>query len=409
MESDGPTLAQDSRIRGPLIFLVWLVCIAFILGLLRYAQPGIEIALTVLSPFIVGFIVAYIFDPIVRWFQLRFRVSRVTGVALAYMVIVGAFGLFLMFLVPVLYVQVRQGIAGVAAFVPAATEKATDWLQGQVSAEDIEKIRAAVEGRVSLDNVAGKAGPVVAGIAKGAAGLVAGTTGVVVTAVGAIVGFVVFAVFVALVSFYFLLDFRGVGRTLLLAVPEPKRQRVSGLVGKIDASLSGYFRGQLTVCVIVAVLYSAGLFALGMKSYAVLVGCMAGFGNLIPYFGPIAGGVPTVLWVIFSGAYHTTSAKLAGVLGVLVLSSAIQTLDGFYLQPRIVGKNADLPPLLVMLALVVGAQFGIGGMVLAVPTAIVARTLLIELWWNPLKARSAQPDASGQPVNAQNGPSPPRE
>ena len=72
---------------------------------------------------------------------------------------------------------------------------------------------------------------------------------------------------------------------------------------------------------------------------------------------------------------------------VVALFAAIQTLDGFVFQPRIVGRASHLHPLAVIAAIVVGAQFGLVGLILALPLACVARVLLLELWWGPHVAR----------------------
>jgi predicted PurR-regulated permease PerM len=74
---------------------------------------------------------------------------------------------------------------------------------------------------------------------------------------------------------------------------------------------------------------------------------------------------------------------------VLVLSVVIQSLDGFFFQPRIVGPSAELHPVAVILALLVGAQFGLGGMILAVPLMVVARVLIKEFWWDSRVAEEA--------------------
>jgi predicted PurR-regulated permease PerM len=74
---------------------------------------------------------------------------------------------------------------------------------------------------------------------------------------------------------------------------------------------------------------------------------------------------------------------------VLLLSVTIQSLDGFFFQPRIVGKSANLHPVAVILALLVGAQFGLGGLILAVPTMVIVRVLVKEFWWDNKVAEEA--------------------
>jgi predicted PurR-regulated permease PerM len=76
-----------------------------------------------------------------------------------------------------------------------------------------------------------------------------------------------------------------------------------------------------------------------------------------------------------------------GSAQVAVLFIVIQSLEGYVFQPNIVGKSSQLHPLAMMLALIAGAQFGIGGMIIAVPIACIVRVLLKEFWWDPLLAK----------------------
>jgi predicted PurR-regulated permease PerM len=197
-------------------------------------------------------------------------------------------------------------------------------------------------------------------------------------------GLFAFLSFVIVITFYFLLDYSRMEYVARVLLPDDRESRVFAIWARVDYSLGGFLRGQLLVGLIVGVLYTAALFALGMRDYAILIGFMAGFGNMIPYVGPIVGGIPTALWVLFSDRFTSGEGKMIGLGLVLLLSVSIQSIDGFFLQPRIVGQNAGLHPLLVLLALLIGSQFGLGGMIIAVPAAIMAKTVLKELWWDPL-------------------------
>ncbi|MFW5640892.1 MAG: AI-2E family transporter, partial [Thermodesulfobacteriota bacterium] len=83
------------------------------------------------------------------------------------------------------------------------------------------------------------------------------------------------------------------------------------------------------------------------------------------------------------------SVKLITLLTVLTLFAVIQGIEGFILQPKIVGKGAGLHPLVVLLALIAGAQFGIGGMIVAVPIASITQVLVREFYWQPVQQREA--------------------
>jgi predicted PurR-regulated permease PerM len=86
---------------------------------------------------------------------------------------------------------------------------------------------------------------------------------------------------------------------------------------------------------------------------------------------------------LLSSSHETWSERFVFSGLVVGLSASIQVLDGFVFQPRIVGKYSNLHPLLVILALTVGASFGLVGMIVALPTMCICRVLFLELCWHP--------------------------
>jgi predicted PurR-regulated permease PerM len=177
---------------------------------------------------------------------------------------------------------------------------------------------------------------------------------------------------------------------MLTILGKDKEAWFFGIWAKVDKSLAGYLRGQLLVASIVGTVYGSGLMFLGIGTYAILIGFVAGVANLIPYIGPILGFIPAFLWVLVSGSYPEVMDKVWATGYILLLTMFVQALDGFVLHPRIAGQGAELHPLAIMLALIAGGQLGLGGMILAVPAAIMIRVLLEELWWKPLSQRRAR-------------------
>jgi predicted PurR-regulated permease PerM len=380
----------DNSLSKPLTIFLWLVILCLVLGLLSFLRPVLVWALNVSSPFFVGLIIAYIFNPLVRFIERRMQVSRTIGVLLTYGMILGLLALFVIMLMPILVAQLRLGIGNILERIPVVIALISERLHMQIAPEDIERLRNALEGRLSWEAVANQVAPWLRSILNEIASTVTSVTQTVAAIVTYSLGVVAFLVLVLMITFYCLIDFGRIASIVGKVVPPAYRERFFSVWSSIDEALGGFLRGQLIVCVIIGILYSIALMALGMKQYALLIGFAAGFGNLIPYVGPVIGAIPTILWIVFGNAYDTSTSKILGIGIVLGVSVAIQTLDGFFLQPRIVGKSAGLHPLVVLAALIIGAQFGLGGLILAVPVAIVIRVLVRELWWTPLLARRAQ-------------------
>ncbi len=371
----------------PLKILLWLLVIAVALGLLVFLRPLIVWCLNIASPFFVALIVAYIFNPVVGLLQKYLRLSRALSVVVTFLLILGVTMTFFFLLIPPLVAQFRLGVSNILQRVPVLIAAVSDELQVQLPPEDLQRLQDAVEGRLDWNALTSQLTPAVRTVVAHLAQVVSSLSSALATVVAYSAGIIAFIALVLMITFYCLIDFLRIGRFLRILLPQAYRDRLFAIWKSIDVALGGFLRGQLVVCVIIGVLYSLGLVVLGMKQYSLLIGFAAGFGNLIPYVGPIVGAVPTILWIVFGTAYTTASGKIFGVLLVLMLSVVIQTLDGFVLQPRIVGRSAGLHPLVVLAALIVGAQFGLGGLILAVPTAIVVRVLARELWWAPLQAK----------------------
>jgi predicted PurR-regulated permease PerM len=236
---------------------------------------------------------------------------------------------------------------------------------------------------------------------RGAAAEGVSVTGAVAKGVAAGFGyffsFVSFIILVIIINFYFLLDFHKIRGLVATVIPTKDEERVFRILNRIDEAVGRFLRGQLIICCLVGLLTTIGLLLLGLKKYAILIGVVAGIGNIIPYLGPLLGAIPSLIWVLASSAFPTFSDKLVGSAEVIGLFAVIQAIDGMIFQPRIVGKNSELHPLAVMLALMVGAYFGLGGMIVAIPVACIVRILIKEFWWDNLrraKQEQSTPEAS---------------
>lgn len=265
---------------------------------------------------------------------------------------------------------------------------------------------------IDIDQLAGRAlsSSDLRNAATSAASEGAGLVGRAVAWVGAfivgLVNSVFFLVFVFLVSFYLLIDFAALRGVAEIMVPDRHQPRFFDVMAKVDIAVGGFIRGQITSAILVGILTFVGLMALGLKQYALLIGCIAAIGNLIPYLGPVMGATPAVLYMLFSGTHDTMQDKLIYSGLVVALFGLIQAIDGFVFQPKIVGKGAQLHPVAVMLALVLGSKLGIVGMIVAVPVACILRVLLKEFYWD--RREEAWHERTGKEDLGEFGTPPPR-
>jgi predicted PurR-regulated permease PerM len=170
--------------------------------------------------------------------------------------------------------------------------------------------------------------------------------------------------------FYLLADYQAVVRRIDRLIPPRHRQTATGLFGQINQVLSSYVRGQLLIALIMGVLYSLG-FALVRVPLALTLGMLTGLLNFVPYLGTLTGFGLSILFVALDGG---GIGRLGGVLLVFAL---VQSLEGYYLTPKFLGRQLNLHPLWVLIGLVIGGNlFGLLGIILAVPLIAIAKVFL---------------------------------
>jgi predicted PurR-regulated permease PerM len=181
-----------------------------------------------------------------------------------------------------------------------------------------------------------------------------------------ILGYVVLPLYL----YYFLKDMPRIHEGIVALVPERHRPTLLSKTGQIRDILSGFVRGQLTVCAVLAVLYSAGLLVIGID-LAVVIGSLSGVLFIVPYLGTLFGIVFSMLMAALK--FHDFLHPLL-CLGWFAL---VQALEGAVITPKIVGDSVGLHPVVTIIALLVAGQlFGIMGMLLAVPLTAVLKVFL---------------------------------
>jgi len=181
-----------------------------------------------------------------------------------------------------------------------------------------------------------------------------------------------------LLTFYLLVDLDLLYERLLLLIPPVYRPSAERIARDIDAILSAFLRGQILSCLCFATLMTIVLELAGLR-FALLLGPLAGVGNLVPYLG---GLVTVILSTLVAFVQHGFTGDALSTLVIIGLGLAVvQALDGFVIQPKVIGENVGLHPVIVIVALIVGGSlYGILGMVIALPLTCILKVLSRELY-----------------------------
>jgi predicted PurR-regulated permease PerM len=316
-----------------------LVAGAIIVGALALWKIKIVIALIFL-----GFTAAAAMRPGVDWLAKTYRVPRAVGVLLHYVLLLGAVALLLWLVVPRAVTQVQQAIGS----VPTTSAQL----------------------KQSANNSTGIKHTILVGVEKRLKRLPSGTSlvhpalTVTKTAFEVLVGiFFLFAV-----AAYWLFERDRAIALVQSMVPRKHRRVTRDTWVLIDQKLGAFVRGQLILIVLVAVLLSAGFFAVGLHFW-LLIGVFAGIVEIVPVIGPLAAGALAV-GVGLTQSWHTA---VFAVLTVLV----VRLLEDYAVVPKVLGHATGLSPLVVLISVsVVGILLGGFYVLLAIPIAAVLATLV---------------------------------
>ncbi len=312
----------------------------------------------ILTPFLVSALLAYLGNPAVNRLA-RWHLPRPLAVVLVFLLFVTLLTLLLFFLIPALQAQVRNFIVRAPDYFDWLQHTALPWLQAMLGVEfklDIAAIREALLGH--WREVGDWATAFFLYIARSGLSLI---------------GWLASALLVLVATFYLLLDWNDLLARLLNLLPPRRRPAAAVLARETDEVLGGFLRGQLSVMLALAVIYSAGLTLVGLD-LALPIGIIAGLVSFVPYLGFITGALLAAIaaWVQF----HDTIL----LLGVGAVFLAGQVLESFWLTPRLVGNRIGLHPVAVIFAIMAGGQlFGFTGVLLALPAAAVLKVWLRHL------------------------------
>jgi predicted PurR-regulated permease PerM len=193
--------------------------------------------------------------------------------------------------------------------------------------------------------------------------------------VSSIVSVVAIAVIVPFMTFFILKDNTSLMNGIINIIPNKYFEFSYYVLNQIGFQLGRFIRGWIFDAFIVGFLAAIGLTILGIQN-SITIGFVAGVGHLIPYFGPLIGGLPAIIISLIQFGNFSMLPEIT------IMFIIIYTLDNGYLQPNIFSKTTDMHPLMIIVLILAGSQLmGVLGMLLAIPAATVVKTAAKEIYF----------------------------
>lgn len=352
-EERGPLFPRIRITRNERNRLILVGLALFVLLWLLFSSWG------ALGPFIIALVLAYLMGPLVD--RLSRRIPRVAAILLVYLAFLIAVAAFFAWLIPAVTKQVQELADNIPYYQQQLQGIGSDVVQWYQSLPISPDARQAIETAIrnSLGAIGGAIQQAVVGTVK---------------AVSSAFGFVVGLFIIPFWLFYVLKDKdRGI-TAFNNMLPRSWRGDIWRLLRIANGILSSYIRGQLLLCLAVGVAVTIGMLIVGAP-YAILLGFISGFTELVPVIGPIIGAIPGVLLAAFDPEGWVM------VLKVLAVYVIVQQLENNLLVPKIQGDSVKLHPSIIMVAIVVGSEvMGLVGLIIAVPVAAILRDVYLYLY-----------------------------
>ena len=297
--------------------------------------------LSVISPVFIGFVIAWLLDPIAT--KMSTKMPRVLACILTYLIIFGGIILILFITVPTFSSGVTDIVSVVPDLVDNVQDFASDALEGLGDSKQIKDYKDNILNNIEEmgTNIASSLPNTIWNFGKG----------VISVSTNIILGI--------MIGFYLLFDFRKFQGHLLSLIPKDWHKNAKDLMRRVNGKLRSYVGGVLLVCFLVFVTQSIG-FSLAGLSAPFLFALFCAITDIIPYIGPWIGGAPAVI----------VGFTIDPMVGVFCLVSVLicQLLENNFYQPLIMGKTMKLHPVTIMLGLLLfNYFFGMIGMIVATP------------------------------------------
>jgi len=303
---------------------------------------------SILLPFIAAFVIAYTLNPLIETLA-KYQISRPYGAFIILFV-------FVLFFAGVLFVSIpllKRELFKLASMLPTYGHKLFIFIEPY--AQKLLSNSQIVDFATLADKFVSNIGDILSYALKFIVKLFTNSM--------AIANLLSLIIISPIIAFYLLRDWPQVTNTMSDLIPPQSRSRFKTLINDINKTLGGYFRGQATVCLCLALFYAITLSLIGLD-YAITIGLITGLFAFIPYLGFSLGFIAAIAVAI---AQFSSWIPISLVSGVYLIG---QILESYVLTPKLVGKKIGLHPVWVIFALLAGGVLaGFWGLLIAMPVA----------------------------------------
>ena len=309
--------------------------------------------LIVISPLFIGIIIAWLFDPVVDFFESK-KLPRIAGCAIVYVILIGLLALLIFLMIPSFIDQIKDFATTIPSLLTDLKDFVSNTLRSFSEGTDMDMSPVKQQIFASLESIG--------------TGLTTNLPNKLVSIGKGIFSVGMFIILGLMVGFYMLYDFDRLHKGILELVPKKYYDDTVDLLARINHSLREYVMGVFIVMTLVFVTQSICLTLAGLEA-PLIFALFCAVTDIIPYFGPYIGAIPAVI-------VGFTISPFTGICTIIAIV-IVQLLENNFYQPLIMGHAMKLHPVTIMVGLLVFEHFfGILGMIVATPVIATIKVIL---------------------------------
>ncbi|EGV03967.1 putative membrane protein [Streptococcus infantis SK970] len=320
--------------------------------------PVIDFLSVVMLPVILSGLLFYLLNPLVDLME-KYKINRVLAISIIFVIIAVLLIIGLAVAIPNLQRQVVVFAQNVPSYLEDADKVIDDLVTKRLPDDfrpQLEQVLAnfSTQATAWASNISSKA-------VNWVSALISGTSQVIVA-----------LIIMPFMLFYLLRDGKGLRDYITQFLPNKLREPVGKVLSDVNQQLANYVRGQITVAVIVAIMFIIFFKIIGLR-YAVALGVTAGVLNLVPYLGSFLAMIPALVLGLIAGPVM--------LLKVIIVFIVEQTIEGRFVSPLILGSQLNIHPITILFVLLTsGSMFGIWGVLLGIPIYASAKVVISEIF-----------------------------
>ncbi|PTF23871.1 AI-2E family transporter [Staphylococcus cohnii] len=342
-----------------LLILIFIGCAIFIFDQVSYIfKPFIIVFNTIVAPIIVSIILYYLFNPLVNLME-RYNISRLWGVIILFLVIIGVIALAINLLIPVIGAQFKS----FGNNFPYYVDKVNKFIDSVTKYSLISNFYGQIQGQ--LDSLAKKLPSMVSDYFNGFSSKVKNFAEALVN-VGVVIATTPF------VLFFMLKDGHRFKEFSTNLMPPKFRKDFHDLLDKMSLQVGSYIQGQIIVSFCIGILLFIGYSIIGLD-YSLILASIAAVTSVVPYIGPTIAISPAIIIALITSPIM--------LLKLVVVWTAVQFIEGHFISPNIMGKTLKIHPLtIIFILLSAGNLLGVVGVILGIPAYAILKVLVSHLF-----------------------------